>query len=113
MPEEHSWLARLRLIVQENAAQGGLNNRALAARLDLSERHLIRKVKQLTGLSPRQYIRQYRLQQAREYLEQGAYRTVKETAEAVGYTSVSYFISQFEKEFGKRPMEVLREWGWR
>ena len=39
--------------------------------------------------------------------------TARETAAAVGYVSISYFISQFEKEFGTRPLAVLREWGWR
>ena len=113
MPLENKWLARLSQAIQENIADGGLDNAALAAHMGLSERHLFRRVKQLSGLSPQQFVRQHRLQRARQYLEDGAYRTVKETAAAVGYISISYFISQFEQEFGKRPLEVLREEGWR
>ncbi|MCO6488234.1 MAG: AraC family transcriptional regulator [Phaeodactylibacter sp.] len=113
MPEGKRWLARLDLSIREGMTDGGLNNKTLASCLGISERHLIRRVKQLTGLSPQQYIRQHRLQQAMEYLEQGTYRTVKETAAAVGYANAGYFISQFEHQFGKRPLDVLREWGWR
>ncbi len=113
MPSENKWLARLRQAIRENIAGGGLDNTALAAHMGVSERHLIRRVKQLTSLSPKQYVRQQRLQRARQLLKEGACRTVKAAAGAVGYTSVSYFISQFEQEFGRRPLEVLREVGWR
>ncbi|MCB0568974.1 MAG: AraC family transcriptional regulator [Phaeodactylibacter sp.] len=113
MPSANKWLSRLNQIIQENIADGGLDNAGLAARLGVSERHLFRRVKEHTGLSPQHYIRQRRLHQARLYLESGTCRTVKETAAAVGYVSTSYFISLFEKEFGKRPLEVLQEWGWR
>lgn len=113
MPSGNKWLARLDQIVRENSSDGGLDNASLAARMEISERHLFRRVKELTDLSPQQYVRQHRLHLARQYLENGTYKTVRETAAAVGYVSTSYFISQFEKEFGKRPLAVLREWGWR
>lgn len=113
MPSENKWLARLSEAIRENIAGGGLDNAALAAHMGVSERHLFRRVKQLSGFSPQQFVRQHRLRRARQYLEDGACRTVKETAAAVGYVSVSYFISRFEQEFGRRPLEVLREEGWR
>ena len=48
-----------------------------------------------------------------QYLNLGKFRTVKETAHAVGFKNSSYFIRQFEKEFGARPFRVLQEAGWR
>ncbi len=113
MPEEQSWLRRLDQIIIHHIPSGSPDNKILAAQMAISERHLIRKVKALTGLSPRKYIGSHRLRLAMAHLEKGTFRTVKETAGAVGYTSVSYFIRQFEAEFGKRPLEVLQEWGWR
>ena len=47
------------------------------------------------------------------FLENGKYRTVKDTAFAVGYTKSNYFSIQFEKQFGKKPLVILRESGWR
>ena len=110
---ENRWLHRLREVIRKLLPTGELNNEKLATQIGISERHLFRRIKATTGLSPQQYVRQYRLQMAKQYLEQGTFRTVKDTAEAVGYTNVSYFISQFEKEFGQKPLEVLQEWGWR
>ena len=113
MYRRRKWLNRFDQIVQEHLGEGDLNNEEIAARFDISERHLSRQVKNITGLSPQKYIRQYRLDIALSYLKNGTYRTVKETAEAIGYANISYFINQFEKQYGKKPLSVLRDEGWR
>ncbi len=113
MPAQEKWLLRFDQLVHKQLENGQLCNEKLATEIEISERQLFRKIRQLTGLSPQKYIRQFRLKLARKYLEKGTYKTVKETSEAIGYTNTSYFISQFEQEFGKRPLEVLREAGWR
>lgn len=113
MSQGKQWLHRLENVVAENLHQGDLSNDKIAAAIEISERHLFRRVKKLTGLSPQKYIRQYRLQRARKLLEEGQCTTVKDASAAVGYVNTSYFISQFQRAFGKRPLEVLRESGWR
>lgn len=113
MTGEKNWLKRLDLIIEGNIADTSLNNERLATELVISERHLFRRVRKLTGLSPQKYLRQYRLQRAMQYLHNGRYKKVKEVAFAVGYVNTSYFISQFEKEFGVKPLKVLQEAGWR
>lgn len=109
----NSWLDRLHQVILEKLNSGNLSNNAIALQMCISERHFIRRMKALTGLPPQQYIRRYRLQLARQLLENGTYRTAKAAAVAVGYTNSSYFISQFEKEYGCKPMAVLRQFGWR
>ena len=113
MLRSNKWLNRFDNILNEHIGNVGLNNELLAEKINISERHLFRRVKALTGLSPQKYLRRYRLQLAKQYLERGTYRTVKETANAVGYVNTSYFISQFEKEFGVKPLKMLQESGWR
>lgn len=108
-----SWLNRLDHIIERNISDASLNNERLAAEISISERHLFRRVRDLTGLSPQKYLRQYRLHRAMQYLRNGKYRKVKEVAIAVGYINTSYFINQFEKEYGKKPLRVLQEAGWR
>lgn len=110
---ENRWLNRLDQIIDHHLGEPGFGNGQLAAVMKISERHLSRKVKALSGLPPRKYLRRYRLKQALELLESGSLKRVKDASEAVGYSNTSYFISQFEKEFGKKPLEVLREKGWR
>ena len=107
------WLNRFNSLIDANLDDPFFSNQQFAEALDISERHLFRKMKELTNLSPQKYISQYRLYEAMKYLKNGRYRTVKETAYAVGFRNPSYFIRQFEREFGKKPLLVLKEAGWR
>jgi len=107
------WLNRFHSLIDTNLDDPFFSNQQLAEALAISERHLFRKIKELTGLSPQKYLSQYRLYEAMKYLKNGKYRTVKETSYAVGFRNPSYFIKQFEKEFGKKPLFVLKEAGWR
>jgi len=113
MHGSRKWLDRLEKLIRAIPGPTLMNNEYMAKKLDISERDLFRKVKLATGLSPQKYLRQYRLKQAMRFLQEGKYRTVKETARAVGYSNIGYFILQFEKEYGKKPLQVLKEQGWR
>ncbi|MEM9888662.1 MAG: helix-turn-helix domain-containing protein [Bacteroidota bacterium] len=110
---KRQWMYQLNKALSEHIADATLNNQRLAEIFELSERHLSRKVKEFTGLSPQRYLRQHRLKRAMNYLRYGKYKTVGETARAIGYVNTSYFIQQFEKQFGKRPFTILKESGWR
>jgi len=107
------WLNRLHLIIENNLDNPALNNQQLAEALEISERHLFRKIKTLTTFPPQKYLSQYRLHKAMTYLKDGRFRTVKETSFAVGFRNTSYFIRQFEKEFNRRPLQILKEAGYR
>ncbi len=77
----------------------------LAAEVNLSERHLRRKLLEITGMSANDYIREIRLQKARHLLEKNAMNTVSEISYAVGFSSVSYFSKVYGDRFGKKPSE--------
>lgn len=113
MSTGREWLNRFDNIVYNNLLDTALCNEQIAAKIQISERHLFRRVKKITGLTPQKYIRQCRLQKAKQYLENGTYRTVRDTGLAVGYSNTSYFIRQFEREFGCKPLLVLQVSGWR
>jgi AraC-like DNA-binding protein len=108
-----AWLRRFDQLVVAQIDNVSLNNEQLASQVHMSERHLFRRIKELTGMPPQKYIRKKKLAHAKHYLENGFFLTVKETAYAVGYINISYFIQQFEKEFGRKPLSILREAGWR
>ena len=110
---EEKWLYRFEEVIEKNLNTVSLTNEKLAKELGISERQLFRKVKELSNLSPQKYLRKYRLHEAMKFLKSGKHRTVKETSFAVGFSKVSYFISKFNKEFGKRPLQILKESGWR
>ena len=79
----------------------------LADDLAISERQLRRKIKQYIGLTPTQYFKEVRLYQAREYLEIKKYKTVAQTAFAVGFQDVGGFSKNFLTHFGKKPSEYI------
>lgn len=107
------WMNRLDAVIGENVENTFLDNKKIAKELQISERQLFRKVKELTELTPQKYLKMQRLRKAMDFLRNGKYRTVKETAHAVGYIKSNYFSIQFEKQYGKKPLEILRESGWR
>jgi len=107
------WLKRFNNAIDKKLADPTITNEWLANKMEISQRQLIRKVKDIIGIPPRQYIRIYRLEKAMNILQAGTYHTVKETAHAVGFEKASYFTRKFEDQFGKKPLEILREYGWR
>ncbi|MEM9685336.1 MAG: ATP-binding protein, partial [Bacteroidota bacterium] len=79
----------------------------LATSQNMSLSSLRRFLKKATGLSPGQFIREIRLQQARRLLEATQYSSVAEVMYAVGFEKASYFTRLFTERFGKNPSEYL------
>jgi len=67
---------------------------------------LYAKIKSLTGLSPKAYINEYRLNYAMQMLRSGEF-SVSGTAYSVGASSVSNFSRDFKHKFGVSPKEVI------
>jgi signal transduction histidine kinase/DNA-binding response OmpR family regulator len=97
------WLSSVERLFQLHLAESDFNMDRLAAELAVSERQLRRRLTQLTGLSPNLYLRELRLQTARDYLQQGKYKTVKETSFAVGFSKVAHFSRLYQERFGVLP----------
>jgi AraC-like DNA-binding protein len=105
--EDKDWLIELEKQVENNLSEIGFSVEQLASELYTSRSQLYRKMKQLTGLSVQQYVKEARLQRARFLIETKATTSVKETAYQVGFKHVNYFSQSFEKRFGKRPSAYL------
>ncbi len=80
--------------------------RSLEKMMGLNRNQLQRKIKQLTGKTPVEYIRTYRLSHARRLLQRGGLN-VSEAAFASGFNQVSYFSRVYKAEFGRLPSEDL------
>jgi len=75
--------------------------RDLAEAVSMSESGFAHMFKAATGVSPLQFLKQLRMEQARRLLLGGS--NVSEAADSVGYSSLSHFISEFKRYFGKSP----------
>ena len=79
----------------------------LGEKMYSSRRQIQRRLKKIVGLTPKEYIKEIRLFEARKLLESGQAQSVKATAYNVGFTDVQYFSSQFKERFGKVPSSYL------
>lgn len=79
----------------------------LARLTGINEFKLKRGFRQVFGTTPFGHLRTVRLEKARRYLETGK-MNVYESCLAVGYSSLSNFISLFKREFGITPGKVLQ-----
>jgi AraC-like DNA-binding protein len=81
--------------------QRPLSVRDLARAVSMSESGFAHMFKATTGVSPLQFLKQLRLEQASKLLLSGS--NVSEAADKVGYASRSHFIAEFKRYFGESP----------
>ncbi len=106
--EEEAFLESLNDVVTAHIDNSNFGVDWLADEMDLSARHLRRRIKDATGLSASGFIRTRRLQRAAALLRQDA-DTVSDVAAAVGYRDPSYFSRLFRETFGCPPTEYAAQ----
>lgn len=92
-------------IILKNLANEQFGVSELAEAMHMSRSNLLRKIKKQTQFSASQFIRQIRLQEARELLKENS-STVSEISYQVGFGSTSYFIKCFREHYGHSPGEI-------
>jgi YesN/AraC family two-component response regulator len=103
-----AWLEEVEAIFSEVMSDSRYNLSWMAEKVNLSERQFNRRLKQLTGLTPNNYLRELRLQRAKDLLLDGTYGSVKEVGFAVGFSSTKYFSNLFQERFGVLPSVYQR-----
>jgi AraC-like DNA-binding protein len=78
----------------------------IAASSGLSSRNFTRLLQQETGLAPKQWLMALRVEEAKRLLQTG--QSVTEVAMAVGYSSLSQFISAFRARTGQLPSKFVQ-----
>ncbi|MBU1678320.1 MAG: response regulator [Bacteroidetes bacterium] len=78
--------------------------------LGFSKVQFIRKIKSLTGKSPNQFLRNYRLQRAAQLIKQD-FGSISEIAYKVGFDNLNYFAKCFKEQFGCTASEYKKNLG--
>jgi len=99
------FMQRLQQMVAENMRDEEFSIDMLAEQMNMSRSSFYRKIKALTDLTPVEYLKTQRLEQAAALLKQG-YR-ITEVAERVGFSSSSYFAKCFKARFGVLPKDFI------
>ncbi len=100
-----AFLKKLQTVVEANLQNDQFSVEVLAEQMNMSRSNLHRKLKQTTGQTANQFIREYRLEWAMELLKK-ADRPISEVAYEVGFGSPSYFTSCFTEHYGYPPGEA-------
>lgn len=94
-------------VINENLGNSKLNVEMLAKETGMSRTQLHRRIKDLTGMTAADFIRNLRLRQAARLLKAEKGLTVTEIAYAVGFTSQTHFSTLFKKQYGMTPTEYM------
>ncbi|MEM1124160.1 MAG: helix-turn-helix transcriptional regulator [Bacteroidota bacterium] len=92
-------------IISENIDNENFNVEILSQALFLSPSQVYRKIKAQTGLTPSSYIRVFRLNCAKELIENSEFN-ISRIADMVGFNFLSYFSTAFANEFGYPPSHL-------
>lgn len=77
----------------------------MTSQLGISRPQLYRKITELTGRSPNQFLRDIRLRKALALIRENKYN-VSEIAYEVGFGNPSYFTKRFQEKYGVSPSKV-------
>jgi DNA-binding response OmpR family regulator/anti-sigma regulatory factor (Ser/Thr protein kinase) len=101
------WLSDVEKIVLRHIGDTGFNLSQVANELAMSPRRLQQKIKEITGLTPKDYQREIQLEYARRILEAGEAQSISEISYKVGFKDAHYFSTLFQNRYGKKPNEYL------
>lgn len=99
----HSHIYSLIRYMEHNYNQN-INLHQLAGRSGFTPSYVIRLYKEMTGLTPLQYLLELRMNAAISYLQTTS-MSVQDIAHSVGFPSIHYFSRIFKQKFGNSPTE--------
>ena len=104
---DEAFMERVMSVVNKHFDDSSLSSEMLASEVGLSKSHLQRRIKEITGLSTAEFVRNLRLEQAARLLEEQKVN-VSQVAYAVGFVNMAHFSTVFKKHFGVSPTDYIR-----
>lgn len=101
---EAAFLGKLNALLNKHYKDPEFAPTVLAKQMAMSDRQLQRKLKAITGLTPSEVIKHYRLNQARQRLQE--LQSVTDTAYEVGFSSPQVFSRSYSALFNETPSET-------
>ena len=102
--QDKHFMEELYKLMEEELSNSELDVTRITKMLYISRTKLYYKIKGLTGETPSNFFRTYKLNRAAELLKSGKY-TVSEIADLCGFSTQSHFSVVFKKQFGVTPTE--------
>ena len=102
------FLENLDDLILQNLEDCNISVDSIAKNMALGRSVFYQKVKGITGLTPNEYIRTFRLKKAAAMFHNGESR-ISEVCYRVGFSSPSYFAKRFTLQFGISPSDYLKK----
>lgn len=106
-PKEAAFLTSINNCILKNLEDERFDANALSDTMAMSRAQLLRRLKSITGNSPAYYIKNLRLERAKELLETKDV-TISEVAFQTGFNSPSNFTKVFTEKYGITPSQFRR-----
>lgn len=101
-------MGRIMQAVNKNLSDSDFSIEQLASEVGLSRSQLHRRMKELTGLSASDFVRNIRLEQAARLLRERKVN-ISQVAYSVGFSSLGTFSKVFKQHFGQPPSEYAAQ----
>jgi signal transduction histidine kinase/ligand-binding sensor domain-containing protein/DNA-binding response OmpR family regulator len=107
LSRDEQFLSGITQIIEEKMDDPQFNVQVLSELSFTNPKQLYRKIKQLTSLTPVEYIRSIRMKKAAVLLQKNKF-SVAEVMYMVGFSEASYFSKCFQAEFGQTPSQFMK-----
>jgi len=94
-------------IVEQNMEKTDFNIDSVAEAIGMGRSTFYRKFKSLTDFAPVEFVRDMRLQRAKQFLD-GGEKSISVIAYTVGFTNAKYFSTCFKEKYKLSPSEYLK-----
>ena len=101
-------MERIMKVVNKNLSNSDFNVDMLTQEVGISRAQLHRKMKEMTGISTSEFIRNIRLEQAARLLREQKIN-ITQVAYTVGFSNLAHFSTIFRKHFGVAPSEFIEQ----
>lgn len=106
-PREAAFLVKVNAVISSNLENSQFDANKLSELMNMSRTQLFRRLKPIIKESPGSYIRQIKLQKAKELFETTDLR-ISEVAYRTGFETASHFTKVFTKKYGVKPSLFCR-----
>lgn len=100
------FIGRLNAAIDAQLERNDFTVETLADEMYMSVPTLRRKLTAVTGIKPKRYILNVRLEKARQMLQDNPKLTVNYVAETLGFYDISHFVRMFRLRYGKTPADA-------
>ena len=101
---DRDFILKATSLVENDLSNDDISPAFLAGEMNISKAQLYRKLKDLVGMAPVEFVRSIRLEKAARLLKTTSL-TAQEIMYSVGFNNKSYFYREFGKKYGMSPKE--------